>query len=543
MIEDTVNNAAKDFSRDWSIVDKFAPVLKLDFTWPSLGVVDLLLLPLRGQKEFDESSIGVLRGASAYLGKIAYETWSSFCGDVSLTIGERGVRLEAAEGPLLEEGETFAVNIEQDLNKLFRDLASPMPVFANYARQISSEAPIFSLYAAGLCTGLCPYGRGPWAHAIPEEFSEPLQFTLRILAAQSADFYRRVFPDESLGQVAELYLDKFLIPPPLTAEQLPGVQSVECLGSFFEEYQIKPGGALPTLRNMAKMPDEAISNAGMVMFTAFSEDTLPKDILAAARRKGMLMGMLRVTMHAVRERYGLGEDWLHTDKLTRVDIPKFEREKLLGMHPWIRLRGDSIVKPGVLKFLRSAAELDYAAAKHELGKLVEETPSDIDLRLQKIFFNVLDGDAERAEHSCRALVTEPEAEDDPRVLEYWGVSLLSRGNVEEGLKFLERGFGFVGKSKLDPSESLAGVIATDFGLGLMRAGRMEEALGVLDMAIRWDRCPLDAMINKSSALAALGRYDQAAQIQLELLELAPLDYRIYHNTLAALYAEGDAGSS
>ncbi|MCB0344794.1 MAG: tetratricopeptide repeat protein [Bdellovibrionales bacterium] len=540
MIEDTVDIAAKKFSEDWSVAGRFAPVLKLDFTWPSLGVVDLLLLPLRGQKEVDEASVNVLRGASAYLGKIAYETWSAFCGDVTLTVGDRGVRLDAGSGPLLREGETFSVNIEHDLTKLFSELTSPMPVFANYARQLSTEAPIVSLYASGLCTGLCPYGRGPWSSARLAQFSEPLQITRRILAAQTADFYRRVFPDESLGQVAELYLDNFLFPPPLTAEILPGVQAVESLGIFLEEYTIKPESPLPMYRNMARMPDEAASNAGLVMFAAFADQGIPADVLAITRRKGMMMGMLRATMHAVRERYGLGEDWLHTESLSKSDIPKFEREKILGMHPWIRLRGDSIIKPGVLKVLRSAAELDYAAAKYEFGKLVEESPSDIDFRLQKIFFHVLDGDAERAEKSCRALVTEPAAEGDPRVLEYWGVSLLAKGETEEGLKFLERAYGYIGKTELDPSESLAGIIASDFGLGLLQAGRIEEALKVLNMAIRWDRCPLDAMINKYSALASLERYDEAAQVQLGLLELAPLDFRVYHNTIAALMSSGES---
>lgn len=534
MIEQSVRESAQDFAKEWSVAAEFSPLLKLDFTWPSLGLVDLLLLPLRGRSNLDQPAFRLLRGASAYLGMLAYECWSSFSEDVSLIVGERGVRLEAHDGPLLGGGDSFSVNIESALAKVLRELPSPMPVYSNQARQLSSEVPVVPLFAIGLFTGLCPYGSGPWSAATIDQFSEALPFTARILAAQCADFYTRVFPNETLGQVAELYLDGVLFPPPLTVEALPGIQAVERIAAFLEEYGIDAEKALPLFKNLALSPDEALSVSGLVFFAALSAQELPAVVIAAAQRKGMLMGMLRESMHAVRAHYRLGPDWLWEGRTDDAVLKLYQREQLLGMHPWVRLRAVSLKKPGVLDFVRECAKLDFAAAKHVLEKLVEETPGDIDLRLQRIFFDVIDGDVERAAAACRALITEPAAENDPRVLEFWGMSLLSQGNLEESLRHLERGYGSVGKAELEPDEALAGVVANDFALALIQAGRLEEALDVLKNAVKWDRCPLSALVNRYAVLATLGRIEEAADVQLKLLQLAPLDERVFHNTLSAL---------
>jgi len=525
LIEQSARSRIESFTSFWKESLSSSPVLELDGTWPSVGVLDLITFPLRARGDLDARDLEFISGCAAYLAELSERCLGLTGANVLVRVGDEGVELQVAGGPV-REGETFVVRVEQDIREFLRLVPPSFPVIGDFSRVMGFESNYFSAYAIGLVTGYSPSGDGSVPNRKAPGNEERLEFVVKELSRQSGAYYQRIYPDESLGQVAELYLNRLIFPPLFMKESMPGLGAVQGMLEFFEEFNVPAKGMLRLSHNLSLSPDELISSAGIAFFAALSDTIPPPQIIAAANAKGLDVCLLRRAMLDVREALGLRGDWIDAPEFTEEDSRRVQIEKELGLLPWLclgekRLSG-LVSEPWLRGFLQALASIDLPQAMRIADDFIDENPRDIEMRVQRIYLDVVRGDLERAVAEAEVLSTEPESETDPEFYHIWGVSALNRGDIPTAVKQLRTAFRFVGDRPLFKAE-----IANNLAWALIHTGDYIKALEVLDYGIEHSLCPVTMLLNKAYALHSLGREEEAMKIHTErLMKLAPTDRRV-----------------
>ena len=303
----SVEKKAESFVKYWNKYLAVNSVLILDYTWPSVSVVDLITFPSRYKKEITEELSDTLHGASAYLAVIAkkcYEESSDkFSFKVSLNLAQDGVEIELEK----EEGEKVIVPIEKNLRELLRELPNPFPVTKKFKTPITFEASILSFYAIGIFTASAPNVDWKWL-----ENEDVIVASNKYLANTSAQYYSKFVRKSNLGHSAEFYLNDLIYPPMLMQEPLPLLGSIQKVLEYFHEYKVSKESALEIGRYLAVNPDHLLSNLGLVLTCALSSKIPPAQVLATAKRKGTHVVFLRRAVRLVREFYGQKLDWIES---------------------------------------------------------------------------------------------------------------------------------------------------------------------------------------------------------------------------------------
>ena len=153
MIDEQVIEATKAFQDFWNEIFSEHKRFRLDGAWPSIGVIDRILLPLRGREKLDAEELVLIRGAAAYIGIFAYSYWSMFPDtEVELTASldaKLEFILRASGGKHLGSGESFVVPLCRSLEKILKEGPGEKVLFAKFSRYVGPEDNIVSLFAAG----------------------------------------------------------------------------------------------------------------------------------------------------------------------------------------------------------------------------------------------------------------------------------------------------------------------------------------------------------------------------------------------------------
>jgi tetratricopeptide (TPR) repeat protein len=528
LIDTTVQQIAFSFKEKWNNHLQAAPVLLLDDTWPSVGTLDLLTFGLRLESNLSKDEESLVKGASAYLALLVHKCWSLIADKVRVDNSEEGITVTAQNGPALIENDQASVNVEVELRKCLQELPYPFPVIADLTRPISFDSNIICPFAIGLLTGLSPTVRGPWSIMPPKSFMPFLDVITKELARQSAEYYTRVYPQEPLGQVAEMYLSNLVFPPAMIGEVLPASNAVHKLLDFFTEYKISREAMQDVAHNLALSADDLLSYAGLALFAALADEMPPKEIIAAAQAKGRQMGLLRRTMLSVRKRLELGPDWVEDGLKHDRDKKHFDIETSLEFIPWLylsRKRVEADAEDGKLAPLLAAlCDFDMPTATRTLDKLIEEDPTDIECRLQRAKLEMLSGNNDQADSLCSAIYSEPNADSNPRFFNLWGLCALKVGDVPAALKYLKAGLALQNAGPWLKSD-----IANNLGWAYILKGDFEAALEHLEKGLQESECPTTLLLNKAYALWQLKRREESLDVRKELFQLAPTDRRVFGN--------------
>jgi len=519
-----VEELADWFSKTFSFSTAEQPLLKLDFTWPSVSLLDQISFHLRYKETLDEAEKQLLRGLSAYLGVMAKESWESFGAEVELQLSEQGVTIVAKAGPALDGKKEFRVSIEQRLQEILREIPPAFPVIGEFERQISPDQDLFPLFALGLFTGLCPFGEGPWTHETFESFEEPLSSVHKMLAKSCATFYERVFPNEQLGQVAELYLLGFIYPPTLLGETFPGVFAVEGFFQTLTEFGISFEQSLALIDNLCTFPDERIMCVALALRAAMNSERIPPRVIAAAQSRGTIVGLYRGAVFASRNASGAEQDWVNKEELSLTDLTKINVEKTLGFLPWVFFSADDLKDSGRRDVALSLMLFDYSAAKRKLDNLIEQDRSDISSRLQLTFLELVTGHLDVVKELIAQLKTEPGCERNPNFLNLAGVTCLALEELSESKLLLKQAFELT-----TSSDALFPEIANNYAWTLLLNDEFDAALKVLNSLLNKHPQEVTALLNKGYALDQLGRKEELLDLEAELVQLAPLDKRFFAN--------------
>lgn len=509
---------------DWQSVLGPHPILQLDHTWPSMGVVDALLFSLRGLSEYDERGAGLLRCGALMLAELVERCWADFGAQVSVDTNP-GVTITAQGGEFLTQGERVEIQLEADLQQILTSVRNPFPVLGKFLRPVSIDTPMLPLYGIGVCTGRSPFGENPWFEIQDKYFEPYLQKVTKTLAKSSADWFKRVFPEDPLTHVAELYLHSLVYPPTMMAETMPGLKAVEGLLEFAGEYQLKPPALKKLGECFAQSPDELLCGAGLALCGALSEDEVDAEILAVSERLGQYAGLLRPAMLKVRADLGLGGDWIAKAALNEADIRRYLLEVKFGFLPWVKInarRLQSCAKENDLRELLTACvEFDLQRGIRAADEILTNSPADIAVRLQRIYFDVISGDIEKAALSYKALSSEPSVERDALFYNFWGVCDLLREDADAALTHFERAHKLMNRNA--PQEL---IIGNNYAWGLLIAERFEDARKILEYIIPLEACPLTSLLNLLYVEQVGKRTERVAQLQKMIYDLAPLDRRL-----------------
>ncbi|MCB0321995.1 MAG: hypothetical protein KDD69_00430 [Bdellovibrionales bacterium] len=525
MAEKEIARYVQDLKDEWGPLLKVSPLLELDDTWPSLGVIDLLTFCTRDRETLLSALEPMMKGCAAYLAVQVGRCWKRFCDDVSFEETADGIAVIGRGGEFIPEGERLRYPVEKEFRQVLEAVPNPLPMFKRFDIPLAGEGNVVSLLGLSMAIGLGPAVQGPWENYQPGEQTPWVDAVVRQIAGECASHYGRVFPDEPVGQVAELYLAGLLYPPPLYGERLPFFRAVEQFLELFKEYRFSAGAVRQFGYNLSRSPDPILSSMGLVLSGALAETMPPPEVLAAAWTKGRYMGLLRPAMVRFRKGFLELSDWVPTGLQSEQDELRFAIESEMGFLPWLQL------DPGRLKagdynrlmpIVSAACDFNLQAGIKAIDEILEQEPEDLSLRIQRVKFETIGGDIERAERMLGSLVSEPGASRYPRLFNLWGQCLLAKSDPEGAKRrFLE------GLKAAEKVPLLAAELANNAAWSGILLGETEQPLALIEQGLEATPCPVTLLLNKAAILWELRDFDSIRETRLRVFELAPCDRRVF----------------
>lgn len=412
MIDKEINELTSSFSAFFSVVLKDQNRLSLDYSWPSVGSVDLLLSPLRDKPELSDGELNLVLGASAYLGIIAQSCWEYMGAggenssappvkaDLRYDRTAKEVILTATGGRHLKHGEQFSVRITSTLKQILTAPANPFPCFADFARPLESGAPVVTLFALGLCTGITPYGEGPWKNLSPSEAKEHLLSPEVFLAKSSAGYYQRVFPTEPFGAEPLLYSTQLILPPNGYNERFFGSRAGHHLARVVKDLEASNDQLLVLAQNLALMPSQQIAFAGFLLGVAVTEEQPKSRLRYFGQTLSSFVPLLKPALAMIRKELGKPDPLeliANGDLEVAEKILEIERE--CGLLPLMRdsLTGDTASTLHLVPKLLPCAYWGSAElAREALDSFAATQTLNPEQILFGIFLDVMAGNFKRA---------------------------------------------------------------------------------------------------------------------------------------------------
>ena len=550
MIEERVQKSAERFVEFWTPFLERVPNLALDYSWLSVSALDVITYSLRNVVKRGPFGDFILEGAASYLAVIAHSVWREFGAEADVVREESGVVIRALKGPKIGPEEEVVIFIEQELAIVLEELPSPMPVISKHVRPLAVTDNYLSSFGFGVLTGLSPAVEGPWVRETPESFADPLGKAVRFMARTTAEAYGRFFPEEELGQVAELYLSGLIFPLTLMDENFPLRGAVEGFMNFLEEFGVPPEKGLKLAANLAQLPDDRISGAGLAFSVAMERRGLSPKLLAVAEAYAGELGILRRAMLDVRERYGKGGDWLLKGEgavvegrdvsLSLEEERQIDREIELGYWPWLKMRPRKVktflANSDLRELLSAMALYEHKRALAAAQRIVESDPLQLEVRLQQVYLVLVNGQMDEAVALLRRLMSEPEAESEPLVYKLMASIELARNNLPEAETLIRKAMKLVGDEKVIRLE-----LHNDYGLLNLIRGDFYGAQSEFAEALRGDPNRVLFKLNAFRAAMALSQFEPSELLREELLAGAATDKVLFAELMWPMVSAGWSG--
>ncbi len=504
------------------------PALWLDYSWPSIGVIDLISFPLRKKTSMSALEKELLYMTTAYLGNVISRVWQLSGIDHKVYFDElKGgvcLRFRTDTGA---EAEYLLTNYIHDL--LFR-MPPEIEVFKGFKRPYTFDANILSSVCLGIALGLAPIGASPSLNQTGESETneeEKIRKIERAIARLCSEWFTARYPDVMLAQVADLFLKGGILPP-LFFNREEGIG--DTIDPFIEYLnQIK--APLSMIQQLALVfcacPDEKISFIGVLLglFSYADYESLPPEIKSALRYHYHLLPIARKNILKYRgvdmtEEYLLGAS-------EKRNLHLYEYEKKIGTLPWLYLTAEDFFMKRDFKidlFMKAVLSFEYEKAFNELTEIVVSWPGDIGFRIQHMGFEMLRGDYEYAHELAKVLVSEPVVENRPDFYSMWANCLLKLNEPEIALRYFSTAIACATCSQDMKAEILNGI-----GWCYILLKKEKEAIPYLQEAQLMSQAPLGILLNRAYIYRFDGEAQKARELLLEAAKLLPYDRRVFSN--------------
>lgn len=541
MVDEQVIQLATEFKGQWSELFRNQVKYIPDLTWPSVGILDLITYQLQHTRPYSEVDNLLLLQSAAYLAGLAHDCWSTFPDQpevrVTLEQPSNEIVISANGGKQLKPKESFSLSVSGALTKIFRNLPEPFPVLSNFSRVLEAEGNRVSPFALGLLTGLCPYGVGPWSSRKPEEMPGYTQAATFYLAESSAEYYKRVFPGEEIGQDPRLYLAGLVLPPALYDEPFVGCRAASGLAGYLKMIDATAEQQTTVAQNLALSPDELIASAGFAVSVALCAGPATDRLRLTAEAFPSYRSQLRPAIVLTRRLLNLPADFCELFDAKGADKEEkyaqaeqlVEIERTLGLIPLLRISTSKLRDPKLKDLLMPIAWTVPDVARVTLDEIISAGESSAELVLQGVHLDITLGDLERAKEELSQLETNGSvgsAADWANLHELKGILLLAGGELEPATEALHKAF-----YDFQPSPERRTSVGNNLTYALISAGRFQDALAVTDSVIQQEPSSVPAIANRIGLLRQLGDFDSARDELAQLARRAPVNRQIFSNLI------------
>ena len=171
MIEDVVRKEANRFTDFWNQVFFDYPQLKLDRTWPSIGIIDKILFPLRTKESFNFTDYDFIKGAAAYIGIIAHNNWSRY-DNVKCDLKLTGDNVKDFVLLAQDKEDEIAIYLCKSLENILKGSNKEVNFFAKDKRFFTYNENLLSPCSMGIVSGLSNLVSGKWSKYSIKEFEK-----------------------------------------------------------------------------------------------------------------------------------------------------------------------------------------------------------------------------------------------------------------------------------------------------------------------------------------------------------------------------------
>lgn len=400
-MDEKVSRLALELSAFWSSLLSSQPKYGLDFSWPSVGSLNLILSHLFDQKNFSQTDEKLVQGAAAYLAVSAASYWE--------TLGEKvTVEMSCEEAPSFEihlhvSGEPFGAPREKyslpvfsALKTILQDHEAALRVFESFqagSQWLGSRVTLFSL---SLFTGLCSFAEGKWAHVKYRDAKRYFTPLAQRLGETAANYYEIVFPTEEFGRDAKNYLGR-LIPPAGSDEDFFGGRAAFTLAQTLQQSGLDETAKREVAINAAMFPDLQVAAPGYAVAVALSLADPSERLLAISNGFGVSKLSLKQAITLCRRAFELPavfQSAAETDLTPETEI-LLQGEMQLGLLPHWRVDLRELLPvPTLIQLLYWSMTSQARVAIDAHFRQNKRTPA---LILQGIYLDFVNGDFDRAE--------------------------------------------------------------------------------------------------------------------------------------------------
>ncbi len=530
MIDEKVINLAKAFRIYASQRLNAYPKYALDFSWPSVGTVDLILRHLRG-KPVTEEFMPLLGGAAAYLGGIAHDVWTTFPGEHEIELKVRAeteyvVELRLKSVTELKTHERLFINITDTLKGILESPRTPFPHFSDSSIRLSNNENLLSPFAIGLFTGLCPHATGSWREKKEQDFKEHLKGAAAYLGATAADYYSRTYPLEPIGSKPVLYLSNLIVPPPMHKESFRGMNATGGLLEMLMTGEPDSSKWSPLVSNLALSPDLLISDVGFAVSVALQGEQIPPQLFYLSDTKGLSRLNLRPAIILARKLLRKPDDILPliTEGKFQEARSILDTDRKLGLMPLARLDDKLLGEPA----LNPVWHLLAWSRASEARELISQVLASVDapeLRIQRGYLSFFLDDTEAVIKELGELAGKLGTEaalNDTRILELSGLVAFGNSQFTEAERFFTKLLSLISVTDFRYAEC-----CSHLGRLYLINGKPAEALALVEKCLATDIYGLNLQLIRSAALITLQGPDNQRENLDTLYRASPMDSRVF----------------
>ncbi|MBP9838855.1 MAG: hypothetical protein KBC84_09090 [Proteobacteria bacterium] len=391
------NQIVKKFVSDTKEFSKLSPFYEFDFSWQSIGLLDLVCATLIEKDKLTLKESSIVKGVAAYLIAIVQECWKTMELETKVFDSNLGLSLHVVCPATKVEQ---VINVERDVRGFLRKLPNIVSITESFSKKIEKNKSFFPYYALGLLTGQSPRLTEGWGEVKPKNFEKFAKLAEIFLAKTAAENYARNFPNEPLGKLPEVYLDGLIFPILSQEDSFFGERAVISLVNFAKEYNLSVSQLAKLGQNLACCQDPTISAAGLVLYAACSSGDVSQKVIYRFEDNAEFAPKLREAVTVVRSNLGI-TDWYSAKVYDSGSIGQIYAEIQLGFFQNLKLsKGQlelSLKDPIFVGLLKNLALRDSEAVYKAINQLVQNNPETHEYKILKSALQVRFGEVALAE--------------------------------------------------------------------------------------------------------------------------------------------------
>lgn len=492
------------------------PALIPDGGWPSVGILDALCRGMHGRSNWTEGEKVFVAGAAAHLGELVHTCWGTFAPDVRVE-HQDGIVCRATDA----NGSSYRLPLESGLFATLRDPTLPMQLPEHLPYCSSGGRHVLELFGLTACLGISAFGEGPWAQLEAEQLSERADRVVPVMASMCADHYRRLHPEEHLGQKPDLY-QRLIWPLTLCDGERAYEEAGANLLAYLDGALAVIRGALPLLRNLARFPSSAARGAALTLIILDERVPVSGELMeiAADHFRGRAPAFRDAAIALAAER-GRNIDWLHGGVNAAA---RFRFERQLSLLPLVYLPFEHCVDPANRELTSALVTMEAEHAATTLGRRLARGARDAKLLFQQALLKRWLGELDECEALLEDIVRSyPEGLDGEFYLEA-GVGALALGRLDDAITRLERARAM---------EATRYRVASLLGHAYAGAGRREDAVAAFGEAIARGHFPADVLVSRADVQREMGEQEGYSRDLAAAAALHPFNTRVVERVMAA----------